>query len=226
MTRRDDGVDAELLDVGDPGAGDEDSDAELLRRWRSGDRRAGEQLVRRHHASIDRFFLHKLGLAGEDLVQETFLGLLKGLSRFRGEASVRTMLFAIARNKMIDYVRSRAKHRFDPAVSSIDDSMPSPPSLLEIHDQHKLLVAALRQLPLETQCMLELHYWESMPIKEIARVLDIPENTVKTRMRRGRQELEVTMQRLARSSEQLVTTQRGLEGWSEELKREIAALCG
>lgn len=203
---------------------DEHDDAELLRRWQSGDRCAGEQLVRRHHASVHRFFHHKLGRAADDLVQETFFGLLKGLSRFRGQASVRTLLFAIAHNKLVDQVRTEARRPYDPAVSSIHDSMRSPLSLLEIHDQHKLLVAALRQLPLETQCMLELHYWESMPIKEIARVLDILENTVKTRMRRGRLELEVAMQRLARSAEQLETTRRGLEGWSEELRREVEDL--
>lgn len=212
MTRPDEVVDTDSLDV------------DLLRRWRSGERGAGEQLVKRHHASIDRFFRHKVGDPAEDLVQETFFGLLKGHSPLRGEASVRTMLFAIAHHKLVDYFRANAKDLVDPAESSIADSMRSPPSLLEIHEQHKLLVAALRQLPLTTQCMLELHYWEKMSIKDISRILGFPKNTVKTHMHRGRQELDVAMQRLAQSPTQLVTTRRGLEGWSEELKHEVAEL--
>ena len=86
------------------------SDEILLARWREGEARAGAVLIARHHESLARFFLTKAGTDGEDLVQATFLGLLGGgLERFRGEASFRTFLFAIARNKLLEYIRARVR---------------------------------------------------------------------------------------------------------------------
>lgn len=198
-------------------------DTELLERWRAGDQLAGQTLVMRHHASVDRFFVHKLGPDCEDLVQDTFLGVLEGLPRFRGEASFRTLLFAIARHKLLDRLRVhvRDRQRFDPGVTSVADLGRSPASMLEIHELNKLLAAALRKLPIDTQLMLELHYWEKLSINEIALVLELPANTVKTRMRRGRLQLDVLMQELAESPEQLESTQRGLEGWSSQLRLDL-----
>ena len=199
------------------------SDTTLLSRWRSGDRRAGAQLLARHHPSVARFFLHKLGPDCDDLVQATFLGLLEGIDRFRGEASFRTLLFAIARNKLLKHLRERSRdqRRFDPSRASIAGLEPSPVSLMAVQEQHKLLLTALRRLPIDTQLMLELHYWEKLPIKEIALVLDMPINTVKTRMRRGRLRLDAEMEALAASPEQLESTRRGLDGWAERLREEL-----
>jgi RNA polymerase sigma-70 factor (ECF subfamily) len=200
------------------------SDAELLSRWRAGDRAAGAALVERHHHSVARFFASKVGPAGEDLVQATFLGLLEGaLDRFRADASFRTFLFAIARNKLLVFLRdaARDRERFDPEASSIAAIERSAPGLIAAHQQSKLLLAGLRRLPVDTQLMLELHYWEDMRVREIAEVLELPVNTVKTRMRRGRLRLDEEMRALASSQAQLETTLRGLEGWARELEREL-----
>ncbi|MCA9708401.1 MAG: sigma-70 family RNA polymerase sigma factor, partial [Myxococcales bacterium] len=72
-------------------------DEQLLARWRGGDAQAGAALFERYYEAIARFFVNKVGLDCGDLVQATFLGCLEGLERFRGEASFRTLLFAIAR---------------------------------------------------------------------------------------------------------------------------------
>lgn len=199
------------------------SDAFLLERWRAGEQAAGATLLERYHASIARFFAHKLEHDTKDLVQATFLGLLEGLERFRGEASFRTLLFAIARNKLNLHLRGliRDRRRFDPSETSLVDLDASPSAALVIHERHKLLLVALRRLPIDTQLMLELHYWEQLKLKEIAAVLDIPISTVKTRMRRGRQRLEAHMRELAESPEQLETTLRGLQGWAAQLQRDF-----
>ena len=198
-------------------------DKELLTRWRAGDQAAGATLLKRHHASVARFFLHKLGPDTKDLVQATFLGLLEGLERFRGDASFRTLLFAIARNKLFKHLRelTRDRQRFHPGETSLIDLEPSPISAVVVHERHKLLLAALRRLPIDTQLMIELHYWERLMLKEIAAILELPLNTVKTRMRRGRQQLEVNMRALAESPEQLETTLRGLEGWAVQLRNDF-----
>jgi RNA polymerase sigma-70 factor (ECF subfamily) len=86
--------------------------------------------------------------------------------------------------------------------------------------QHRLLLAALRRLSLDDQVMLELHYWDDMKIEDIAKVVEKPINTVKTRMRRARLRLEELMDELAESREELETTRSGLEGWAERVRQE------
>lgn len=201
-----------------------DSDEDRLAAWRAGDPRAGIELVERHHDSVARFFLHKVGPSeGPDLAQATFLGLLEGVARFRGESSFRTWLFAVARNVLLKHLRERCRdqRRFDPEVTSVEALDPSPVTILAAAQEHRLLLAGLRRLPIDTQLMLELHYWERLPVADIAVVLDMPVNTVKTRMRRGRLRLDELMAELAESPEQFETTQRGLEAWAAALRREI-----
>jgi RNA polymerase sigma-70 factor (ECF subfamily) len=200
------------------------TDDDLLARWRAGDQDAGASLLVRHHESIARLFASKVGTDSDDLVQATFLGLLDGgLERFREHASFRTFLFAIARKKLLEHLRNlgRDRERFDPEHATLAGIDPTASSLLAARGQNKLLLAALRQLPLDTQMMLELHYWEDMRIDDIAKVLDMPAATIKTRMRRGRLRLDELMAALADSPDALETTLRGLEGWAQALRREL-----
>ncbi|WP_106389909.1 RNA polymerase sigma factor [Enhygromyxa salina] len=200
------------------------SDSELLARWRAGDRAAGATLVERHLESIVRFFMSKVGSDSDDLVQATFLGLLDGaLDRLRAEGGFRSFLFGIARNKLLEHLRNtiRDRERFDPQHATLAGLDPSASAAIDAHGQNKLLLAALRRLPLDTQLMLELHYWENMRVREIAVALDMPPSTIKTRMRRGRARLDEEMRALARSREALETTLRGLDGWAQELRREL-----
>ena len=69
--------------------------------------------------------------------------------------------------------------------------------------------------------MLELHYWEGMRVADIAEMLGVNANTVKTRMRRGREQLEREMARLADSSEQLSLSIERLSVWAARLREEL-----
>ena len=201
------------------------TDEELLAQWTAGDKRAGAGLVERHHDSIARFFHHRLGPETQDLVQDTFMGLLEAAraGRFRGDAKVRTYLFKIARNQLLRRIRDhqRDRARFDPGQHSIADVEPTPTALMMVQDQHKLLVAALRRLPFDVQIMLELHYWEKMKVREIVEVLDVNANTVKAKLARGRRRLLEEMAAIAESKEQLQTTLHRISGWVAQL-REVA----
>ncbi|MCA9701340.1 MAG: RNA polymerase sigma factor, partial [Myxococcales bacterium] len=198
------------------------NDKELLRAWQDGDQAAGGRLLSRFHPSIKRFFDSKqLGAAGDDLVQETFVGLLQ--ADFRGESSVRTFLFAIARNKLLDHLwrLRRDRERFDPSCTSLADiDVETPTGMRARRDQDKLLLAALRTLPIDTQLMIELHYWEEMPYKEIVEVLGMPEGTIKSTVHRARKTLEKRITELAESKEQLESTRQGLQRWAERLRDE------
>ena len=87
------------------------SDAELLQAWQGDDREAGNQLVDRHFDAITRFFRNKVCSDDDvaELVGQTFLGCTTGKDRFRGDASVRQYLYAIAQNVLRKYIRARYK---------------------------------------------------------------------------------------------------------------------
>jgi RNA polymerase sigma factor (sigma-70 family) len=199
------------------------SDDDLCKLWAAGDKRAGTMLVERNYESVDRFFRFKVGeLHGPDLTQATFLAVQEGLTRKQAGSRFRPWLFGIARHKLLHHFRDGvvAKQRFDPDASSIADSGPSPSTLIAAGQRHRLLLAALQQLPVNVQVMLELHYWEEMKIDEIAEVVEKPPGTVRTHMRRGRLQLFEEMEKLAASPEDLETTRGGLEGWAERIRQD------
>lgn len=201
----------------------EPTDDLLLQAWRDGDKVAGQRLVERHYQAVARFFLHKLGPQTDDLVQATFLGLIEGIERFRSEGSFRAFLFAIARNKLLKQLRNttRDRARFDAGETSLAGLDPSPTHLLVAQAESKLLLNALRHLPIDSQIMLELHYWERMAIADIAVVFDMKVNTVKARMRRARIALDEHMQALAATPQELEATRSGLSGWAQRLRNEL-----
>lgn len=203
------------------------SDTELLDAWKANDQQAGAVLFKRYYVNVARFFAYRVGPDSDDLVQETFLGLLARYEHFRGDASFRCYLFGIARNQLLQYIRDRVRDRdrFDPGEMSIAALDPSPSMVLRVKDDQKLLLAALRRLPIDVQIMLELHYWEKMKIKDIARVLEKNENTVKIQMKRGREKLDAEMEALAESKAQLQTTISGLSKWAAQLRDELDDAC-
>lgn len=177
-------------------------DSELLQQWRDGDKTSGNELFRRHFRSIRRFFRNKVSPDDvEDLIQRTFAGCVEGRDRFRGDASFRTFLFAVARRQLFKFLRDRAsrERRVDPdfGVSSIHALGKTPSSLLAKQQDHQLLLQALQRVSVEHQTMLELFYWEQLPGSEIAQVLSIAEATVRTRLFRGRAAVEKAFQDLA-----------------------------
>lgn len=193
------------------------SDNELLERWRGGDRDAGNELFERHFDAIYRFFVHKVPDDATDLVQRTFLACVEGRERFRGASSFRTYLFAIARHELLAHWRKR-RPTADPAVSSVLDLSASPSTALALRAEHRLLLEALRSIPLELQIAIELHYWEELSAREIAEILELPEGTAKSRLRRAREALLERIAELEAGPGRFETTQLNLEVWAASLK--------
>ena len=201
----------------------ESDDLELLEAWRAGDTTAGNELFERHFASVRRFFRNKVIGDVDDLIQRTFLACVEGRDRFRGEASFRRYLFGTANNILRVHYRSGAKNRELPdfeALSAIDLA-PTPSQAAALGDEHRIVLEALRRIPLEYQIALELFYWEELQVTELADVLDVPLGTVKTRLRRGRQLLEQKIAELADSPERLHTTLTNLDRWAKELREKL-----
>jgi RNA polymerase sigma factor (sigma-70 family) len=199
-----------------------ESDFDLLERWRNGDRNAGTRLFERHFKPLYRFFRNKVGDDAEDLVQQTFLACVQARDGFRGDASFRTYLFTVARNKIHQHFsrHQRKQGAIDFGVTSVIDLGVSVQRLLAQREEHKHLLHALRKLPVDLQIALELHYFENLSGPELAVVLEVPEGTVRSRLRRGRDLLREALTELA-SSERADTTLTSIERWAEEIRDKV-----
>lgn len=198
------------------------TDEELLEAWRGGDRSAGDELFERHFQSLYRFFTRKAVVDVADLVQRTFLACVEGKERFRNDSSIRTYLFSIARHELYGYWRKKKRaEKFDASVTSLHDLAPTPSEVAAGRQDGRLLLEALRRIPLDLQIAIELYYWEGMRGPELAAVLEIPEGTVRSRLRRGVQALRQRLEELASSPERLEETMTELDDWAASIEREI-----
>lgn len=172
------------------------SDADLLAGWHAGDTHAGDELFRRHFAAVFRFFRTKLDEGIEDLVHQTFVKCMESAPRYRGTGSVRSFLIGIGRHQLYNFLRKRRRERraLELNFLSIEHIMGSPSSGLRLRDRQAVLLAALRRLPLDLQIVLELSYWEDLPLAEMAAVLEVPVGTVKSRLFRARAALRETIE--------------------------------
>jgi RNA polymerase sigma-70 factor, ECF subfamily len=99
----------------------DDTDVELIKRWKDGDSRAATQLVGRHSQALARFAASSGEREGiEELVQDTFVRAFASLDSFRGESSLRTWLFTIERRLMLDRRRSERRSRETVPVGDSD----------------------------------------------------------------------------------------------------------
>lgn len=195
-------------------------DRQLLEAWQQGDQAAGERLVELHYDALVTFFRTKAGNDAADLVQRTFLIMLEAHHRMREGTPFNCYLFGIARNVLYEHYRGsrRQRERFQPELSSALDLGPTPSALLAEEEETELLLQALRRIPVEFQIILELYYWEKMTAKELAEVLEVPEGTARTRLRRAKQLLEGQLAKLARSPQLRKSTLSDLESWARQLR--------
>lgn len=196
-------------------------DGALLSAWRAGDRGAGKQLFERYYDSVVRFFRSKIDHGSDDLVQEVFAACVAGSDRLRSAASFRPYLFAIAHNVLRDHFRRRQRVGETVDIgeeSTLQDLSPGVSTLHAEAEEQRLLLEALRRIPLNYQLILELRYWESMTTAEIAEVVGAPHPTARSRLRRAHELLEEALQRLGEAPARLASTQANLERWAQQLR--------
>ena len=199
----------------------ERTDEALFEAWRGGDATAGAALYERYFDPLFRFLRSKVEGSVEDLLQQTFLACVKRKDALRDGAKFRSYLFTVARHELYEHWRQRAKRASDVDVGevSIKDLATSPSGIVARQAEHRLLLRALRSIPLDLQIALELHYWEGMTGPELAEILEIPEGTVRSRLRRAQEALETAMTELAEDPESLASTRAGLDNWAASLAR-------
>lgn len=195
------------------------SDYDLLNAWQAGDNTAGDELLKRHFDSIFRFFDRKVMGDAADLVQTTFIACVEAAGSFKQQSSFRTFLFSIARRKLYDHWRSRSRDELvDFTTTSLEDLGPTPSVASVKKQEQRLLLEALRTIPVEAQLILELHYWEGLSGPDLAATFGVPEGTIRSRLRRAREALEKQLAALATSPALLKSTVSDIEGWAQSLR--------
>lgn len=168
-------------------------DLELARRAGGGDREAFAALVTRHQASVYRLARHVAGTRdeAEDVLQQTFLSAWQGVSRFRGESSVRTWLLTIARNAAVTRRVRAAREPID--ATPLDDlgiragwGGPNPEQLAVAAEQHQRLAAALAALDPDEREILTLRDLEGLAGEDVAAMLGLTTAAMKSRLHRAR----------------------------------------
>jgi RNA polymerase sigma factor (sigma-70 family) len=196
------------------------SDAELLEAWRSGDATAGNDLVRRHFMAVYRFFVNKTGDDVDDLIQRTFLACVEGRDRFRADSTLKSYVLGIARNQLLMHIRGR--HRRESSVSSeelsIAEVMGSPSRVMADREEEKLLLQALRQIPIDLQCVVELYYWEQLSVAQMAEIIEVPPGTIKSRLHRARDLLRQQLLNMDIPKQLQKTTVEGFDRWARSLR--------
>lgn len=195
-------------------------DAELFKAWAGGDQSAGETLYRRYFDPLYRFFRAKAPDDYEDLIQNTMLECVRSRERFRGDAPFRAYLFGVARHRLLHHLRRKGSNRFDFEASqnSVADVDPRPSSVMARKAEQRLLLEAMRRVPVDLQIAMELHYWEDMTTAELAEVLEIPQGTVKSRLRRGREALQEELAKLTHDPALRDAASGGVETWAKEIR--------
>jgi RNA polymerase sigma-70 factor, ECF subfamily len=168
-----------------PAAAQDTSDETLVAQIAQRDKRALQQLYSRHHVRIYRFALRFLNdeAAAEDTVSEVFIDVWRQAERFEGRSQVTTWLLAIARNKALSMLRRRSNEELDDEVAEfIEDPSDNPEVAMLKSQRASVLQDCLTQLSPAHREIVDLVYYHEKSVEEVAEIISVPANTVKTRM--------------------------------------------
>jgi len=176
------------------------SDEALVLEYKQGNAHAFRLLVERYTAPIYNLACRFVRdpMEAENVTQETFLRVVLSLDRIRLDEPFKPYLFRIAVNLCRDLARKKQPALFadltrvdetDPSDSMIDGALELWESLAE-EELQKRVRQAIRELPPHYQLVIDLRYVEDFSYAEIAQTLDLPLNTVRTHLRRAKQQLE------------------------------------
>ncbi len=170
--------------------------ATLVTRCQAGDELAWESLVRSYQARLYGLAYHYLGDAEEarDVAQEIFISIYTHLDRCEGAGHFVPWMMRIARNACIDRLRRRRARppaQDVPAAEAVDlvSSEPGPEAMWAKEQQKQLVHQAMQSMSDLNREMIILKEMQGLRLEEIARMLDLPLGTVKSRSSRARVEL-------------------------------------
>lgn len=168
------------------------SDESLIGRIAQGDRLAMQVLYGRHHVRVYRFALRlvRKEQVAEDLISEVFLDVWRQAGKFEGRSAVSTWLLAITRFKALSALRRKKDAELDDeTAAAIEDTSDNPEVAVAKKDTGNALRNCLARLSQDHREIVDLVYYHEKSVEEVAEIVGIPENTVKTRLFYARKKL-------------------------------------
>jgi RNA polymerase sigma-70 factor, ECF subfamily len=168
------------------------TDEALIAAIAADDQRAMRTLYNRHRVRVFRFAIRLVGDAAsaEDVVSEAFIEVWRQADRFERRSSVSTWIMSIARFKALSVRRRRQEVDFDEKLAeTIADQSSTPEQAVLEMDRSAQLRACLIQLSPDHREIVDLVYYHDKTIEEVAEIVGVPKNTVKTRMFYARRRL-------------------------------------
>jgi RNA polymerase sigma-70 factor (ECF subfamily) len=168
------------------------SDELLIARIAQGDKLAMQVLYGRHHVKVYRFALRivRNEQTAEDLISDVFLDVWRQAGTFERRSAVTTWLLSITRFKALSVLRRRKEAELDDeAVATIEDPSDNPETVAQKKDSGEILRQCLTALSQDHREIIDLVYYHEKSVEEVAEIVGIPENTVKTRLFYARKKL-------------------------------------
>ncbi len=182
------------------------ADEELLRRFNGGRAEAFELLLSRYERPLFNFILRHVSerTRAEELLQDSFLRVIERSKEFKGESKFSTWLYTIARNLCIDESRKMVFRRHKSLDAQLSGEDGDGPALVErtagsgaavdraaiARELKPQIAEAIAALPEEQREVFLMREIQNLPFKDIASIVGVPENTVKSRMRYALERLQ------------------------------------
>ena len=160
-----------------------------MERFVQGDEQAFSELYSRHAARLQGALRRMVGPAAGDVLQTTFLSIVRARGRYQRGAPFRPWLYTVAMNAARDHLR---RHRREEPTATLPDT-PAEPAPLPDPGLSRTVEAALAQLPANQREAIVLHRFEGFSFKQIAEMLGVTETAVKVRAHRGYERLRVLL---------------------------------
>jgi len=186
-------------------------DEVLLERIRDGDRQAFAELVARYHVSLVRLagYYVRTEASAEDVAQDTWIAVMKGLEKFEGRSSFKTWLFRIAANRArktgtrefrvlnLDPVDPVSNARFNEAGMWREAPVPFTEAINDKLANAEILQAcrdAIRDLPEPQQTVVTLRDVEGLSTREVSELLELSEANTRVLLHRGRAKIREALE--------------------------------
>jgi RNA polymerase sigma factor (sigma-70 family) len=166
----------------------------LLERIVQRDMAAYEIFFKAYYQRLYRFILRMTHSQDsvEELIQETMMVVWNKPEGFNHSCKISTWVFGIAYNKALKSMATEMRRANDLDVDEMVEILGDPGSnQAKTHENEDWLKCALASLPPDQRAVVELTLYHDLPYQEIAKILDCPENTVKTRMFHARKKLQI-----------------------------------
>ncbi|MEM7656920.1 MAG: RNA polymerase sigma factor [Bacteroidota bacterium] len=178
------------------------SDLELIQRSQSGDQESFRQLVERYEGQVAATVIGMLGYGteAEDVGQEVFIRFFRSLANFRGDSALGTYLTRIAINLSLNALKKRKRQQWFSLFSSKEDGpemqLPDHGLTQDQKNTQALVQTALQQVEPQFRTVLVLRLLEGYSTKETAKLLELPQGTVLSRLSRGQKKLKQVLLRM------------------------------